>query len=183
MKIKVPAVVGDKVFYVTHNEVKEGVIQSLAKIIIKSNDTGVIFNINDTTVLAKRIYPDRKSAERALAARLLTAAKADKEIEIPDPRPLVSTLSWQFSTAKIKSITYFPEIVPYFMYGLEGDEFEDIYESVFPDNFPEIKIVGERRFSAIATGVTGYPFIISECSTDYMKEKECIQPYSFGEHY
>lgn len=79
--------------------------------------------------------------------------ETESEVVIPDAKDYIGTIEWDYNGKIIREETY-PEYydkdknsIPTITFGSEG-HFALITESILPDDFPEIKVIGYQSFSA-----------------------------------
>ena len=79
--------------------------------------------------------------------------ETESEVVIPDAKDYTGTIEWDYKGKIIREETY-PEYydkdknsIPTISFGIEG-HLTRITESILPDNFPEIKVIGYQSFSA-----------------------------------
>lgn len=79
--------------------------------------------------------------------------ETESEVVIPDAKDYTGTIEWDYKGKIIREETY-PEYydkdknsIPTISFGIEG-HLTRITESILPDDFPEIKVIGYQSFSA-----------------------------------
>ncbi|MFQ9150632.1 MAG: hypothetical protein ACLR6B_03050 [Blautia sp.] len=111
------------------------------------------FTYNYETKVLWLTIEQRKYARAFPSIYIEPLGETESEVVIPDAKDYTGTIEWDYNGKIIREKTY-PEYydkdknsIPTISFGIEG-HLTRITESILPDDFPEIKVIGYQSFSA-----------------------------------